>query len=1083
MTSFSDCSSWPDFVTRMFGLSAKEKGDLFELVTKHFLTAHPTYRALFSDVWLRSEIPLDVCDQVRLPAQDMGIDILARTRAGSFWAVQCKFRSDAEVSLTWDEISTFTGLAFGICRNIEYGLVAYTGRRHTSVLADAQRVGLLSEEVWSQLDEDFFTSLPGAADRVERAPINPYAPRPHQLRAIQSAEAYFGEAGHRRGKLIMPCATGKSLLGFWFAQLLEARTVVIAVPSLALIQQTLPVWLREYVPHGKQNTLRWICVCSDQTVAANDSLVTHTQDLGYPCLTCIPALTEWLRTSDQASSRLIFVTYQSGKVLAEACRSTNTEIDLGILDEAHRTVGDRDRLFSHLLFDNNISMKRRIFMTATERRYSGQSDNIVSMDAEETYGLTFHSLTFKDALDEEPPILSDYKIVTMLVSQAEVARLIEENKVICPDLTEWDDEVEAQTLASLVALHKAIAKYDIKHAVSFHSSISRAARFQALSEAYSRTHPQLAHLEAFHVSGQTPTSVRKKTIDGFASSPRSLITNARCLTEGVDVPNIDAVLFANPKQSVVDIVQAVGRALRTHPNKTCSYVLIPMITKGETNDTFFEGDGFAAIISVLRALASNDQRIVEYFRDRQNSASRDDGLIVFNIDATLAPKIDVEAFATTIEIKAWDRLAKLSMRPYEEAVAFAQSLGLKSRKEWQAYCRGERPDLSKRPSDVPAGPTKSYRGVFQEAGGWGAWLGTGNKSRKYSENRPFVDALHFVQALNLQTSRQWMAYCRGELSHLPPKPADIPSDPRLVYREEFAQNGKMPGWLGSFRERRTCRTYDETLAFVHSLGLKSEVEWRAYLRGDFPHLPAKPSDIPPYPRKHYKDVFKSRGGWAAWLNFERPHSWCSYSDAVAFVRDLGLENSTAWEDYCKGKRPYLPAKPSNIPRAPKKVYGTVFRDNGGWQGWLGTKKMRGSSWRPYEEAVVFVRALGLSGQADWQDYYRGRRTDLPLKPEDIPANPYEAYGKAFVQKGGLGSWLGTRQASRSNGRDYRSYMDAVAFVKTLRLSSATAWRAYASGKRADLPPKPKDIPTGPFAAYGSEFADNGGWNGWLGKVP
>ena len=238
------------------------------------------------------------------------------------------------------------------------------------------------------------------------------------------------------------------------------------------------------------------------------------------------------------------------------------------MDEAHKTVGDSDKLFSHLLHDANLPIRRRIFMTATERRYAGQSDTVLSMDNPAIYGETFHLLSFKRALEYDPPILSDYKIISIAVSRDEVAELIRKNVFVKPDKGRWNKEIEADMLASLIALRKAMAKHPIRHAVSFHSSIQRAELFKTHNDAFTRAFPKYGGLETFHVSGKTPTGTRARIIGEFAQTQRALITNARCLTEGVDVPGIDCVLFADPRRSAVDIVQAVGRALRPLPARS-----------------------------------------------------------------------------------------------------------------------------------------------------------------------------------------------------------------------------------------------------------------------------------------------------------------------------------------------------------------------------------------------------------------------------------------------------------------------------------------------------------------------------------
>lgn len=144
--------NWSDFEVLASTLRQKEKGDLFELLTKYYLLLDPTYATELSDVWLLSEVPQKVRKTLNLPDRDQGIDIIAQTKTGKYWAVQCKYRGSAAHSLTWREISTFAGLTFAVGKDIEFGLIAYTGERYTKVLKSAEHIGFLSSDVWSALD-------------------------------------------------------------------------------------------------------------------------------------------------------------------------------------------------------------------------------------------------------------------------------------------------------------------------------------------------------------------------------------------------------------------------------------------------------------------------------------------------------------------------------------------------------------------------------------------------------------------------------------------------------------------------------------------------------------------------------------------------------------------------------------------------------------------------------------------------------------------------------------------------------------------------------------------------------------------
>ena len=357
--------------------------------------------------------------------------------------------------------------------------------------------------------------------------------------------------------------------------------------------------------------MQWLAVCSDEDVSRSDDPAMRTVDLGIDVSTDPEAVASFL-SKPSKSVKVVMTTYQSGRVVSEGAGKAKASFDLGIFDEAHKTVGSEGGLFAHLLSDKNIPISRRVFMTATERQYRGNSDDILSMDDASVYGETFDQLSFKAALELDPPILSDYRIISIVVTKSEIERLITEQAFVRSDGKEWSLEADAPTFASLVALRKSIAKHGIRHTVSFHRSIRRAKDFAELNVEASKADPTLAQLQSFHVSGDVSTGKRAAIIDRFVDAVPSLITNARCLTEGVDVPAIDAVLFADPRKSKVDIVQAAGRAMRRFEGKKLGYIIVPVIIDEASDDP--SDDAFDQIITVLSALAMEDERIIEEFK-------------------------------------------------------------------------------------------------------------------------------------------------------------------------------------------------------------------------------------------------------------------------------------------------------------------------------------------------------------------------------------------------------------------------------------------------------------------------------------
>ncbi len=424
-------NSWPEFKTALNSLSDKQKGDAFELLVAAFLRVNPTYRSLLESVWLLKDVPDAIRRKLNLPGPDEGIDIVVQTFAGEFWAVQAKYRTESDGSLTHTELSTFTSLAFVICRGISFGLVCTTTDRVTDLLEGNPRIGFCTAETWQHLSADIFAA---ARAGLEQAPVVPKqrTPWPHQTRALEKSVVFFSDPDKQRGKLTSPCASGKTLTAYWLARRLEAKYVVVAVPSLALINQTLTSWLAEAVADGLRPD--WLCVCSDDSAGMPDKpeLVVHVHDLGVPCETDPKKICEHL-VSMKSPLRVVFTTYQSGIPLAVAAREAGITFDFGVFDEAHRTAGRKSSGFAHLLFDENLPIHRRLFMTATERRYAGTSDEIVSMDDPVLFGDTIELLTFKEAIEMQPPILSDYQVLTIGVKESEIRRLVEINSFVRPE--------------------------------------------------------------------------------------------------------------------------------------------------------------------------------------------------------------------------------------------------------------------------------------------------------------------------------------------------------------------------------------------------------------------------------------------------------------------------------------------------------------------------------------------------------------------------------------------------------------------------------------------------------------------------
>jgi superfamily II DNA or RNA helicase len=1057
ITVFQNSNNWNDFNIQLRAMSNKEKGDCFEVLTKYFLKLNPLYATKLRDVWLLKEVPPKVAKSINLPPSDEGIDLIAETRNGSYWAIQSKYRDDETQSLTRKELSTFTDLAFNICKNIELGLVCTTTNRFSQKLKmHGNKLSFCSGEVWRELDDEFFSRLNNLMKGCS-APLLPLQPRPHQQSAILSANNYFKEGENDRGKMIMPCGTGKSLTGFWISSKLNAKSVVVAVPSLALAKQTIEVWLRECLAVNKN--LEWVAICSDETVTEveDEDVFVLAQDLGIRVESDIDDIKNWL-DENRDQNLVVFTTYQSGKKIGTASKALNFTFDFGVFDEAHRTVGMADGLFSHLLFDENIDIRKRLFMTATERCYKGSSDEIVSMNDLSIYGECFMEMSFKDALDAEPPLLSDYKIVTILIDHEEVKDLIDKNIVVNPSFGKWNKQIESRHMASLIALRKAMELYPITHAVSFHSRVEGAKNFQINQDMFSKTYPKYEGLDTYHVSGNMPSFLRSQNLSAFVSSKKALVTNARCLSEGVDIPKIDCILFADPKNSPIDIVQAVGRALRLSQGKKFGYVIVPIVL-WNADQTFIQQEDFDNIMTILRALGSSDDRIIEYFDlvAKGKKTFKDSGPIDFHIPGHIA--INADKFISSIEVTCWDRIKKLSKRPFWEARDFVHSLKLMNKDQWILYCWGKLPNYDSKPPDIPSNPNTSYL-----TKGWLSWVDwLGNECYF-----PFEKAREIVRGLDFQSKENWKEYCRDGIWGLGVKPIEIPNAPQDIYKDKGWVSWS--DWLGInfYKTKRQWCSFLDALNFAGKLELKSQAEWSSYCEGKFPDKPSKPNNIPENPDEVY--LYAGWLGWKDWLKSDRISQadlvYKSFIEAFNFVQGLGLK-SNEWSLYCQGKLPDKGFKPDDIPDSPSTVYAGQ-----GWESWshwlLGESHKKTNknkkSFRSYIEARDFVHSLNLKSSGEWILYSRGLIPNKPTMPSDIPKSPSTIY--KFKGWAGIRDWLGP--SCKSKKKIWLPLEEAKKFVHKLELKNTFEWKLYCKGQLEGKGKRPDNIPSIPLVTYKKE---------------
>ena len=658
-----ESNNWSEFRRNIGKLDEdrfkKIKGDIFELITSLYFVNNPIYTTKLTNLWRSTNIPIQILDLLDLKKPEIGVDLLAESNDGTYWAIQCKYKQDIRENISYGDLRSFfsiterpqtrskLSLRLISCSTLDISRQIFN--------ANHDNLGLISYSEFSQIEEEEFEKYKKILDN-QKIILEKYNPKPHQENALNKCLDYF--LSNSRGKLIHPCGAGKSLTGYWLFRYLNVKNALVVVPSLQLVKQTLKTWARELICEGIE--VEWIAICSDDDVKNLDDPSISISDLGIEVNTEINQISNFLNQKTN-KLKLIITTYQSGNTLINALKECDYEFELGIFDEAHKTVGSRKKPFAQLLYDENIKVNKRLFMTATERNFKGNSEEIISMDDERIYGSVIDELSFKSALEQKEPILTDYKIVSASIQKEEINQMISSNDFVRAGSKSWTYEADSSTFAALITLRKMIKKHNIKHIISFHKSIKRAKDFKYLNDEINNIDSNYGIVHSFHISGKDSTGTRTDVINRFTYEDPSLITNARCLTEGVDIPQVDAVLFADPKQSKVDIVQAVGRAIRNYENKKTGfkkklgYIIIPIMLDSDDEDTITE-NAFNDIISVVSAIGMSDERIIAEFQEiakGKRGQSRN-----FELDFELpVGSIKLQTLYEGIELKIWDRLS------------------------------------------------------------------------------------------------------------------------------------------------------------------------------------------------------------------------------------------------------------------------------------------------------------------------------------------------------------------------------------------------------------------------------------------
>lgn len=634
-------------------VSESDKGRRFEELIRRYLLTDPTYTSQFQWVCLWN----DFFARDQLGKHDTGIDLVAKTKSGKYWAIQCKCYAE-DYYVTKADMDTFistSGRTFidetGEKCGFSYRLVVASTDRFNSnarSVLEGQTVPALilglhqlanAPVIWSELD---------SGNMGQSARSSKYQLQKHQQAALECAIKHYAE--NDRGKMIMACGTGKTFTSLKITEYLlcdklcndEKCTVLFLAPSISLVGQTLREWMGQV-----SMSVNPICVCSDVSVGRNKvqlDMSEHVEDLGVPSTTDPGAI---VLQSMMDGHTFIFSTYQSIDAIIEAQKKGLPEFDVVVCDEAHRTTGacsseDKKSDFNKIHSDKDVKARKRLYMTATPRIYgekatkSAEAGSIVlySMDDESIYGKEFYRISFGEAVEQD--LLTDYKVMILTLKESEVPGSLPN---MSPSKKEIDADMDTLIWGCLNALAKNVA-YDetlkqtdpenMKSAVVFCRTINRSKEIAERFNQIAAIPESPIRLEVQHIDGSMNSMERDRKLTWLKMGDEDTchaLSNVRCLCEGVDVPALDTVMFMDSKGSLVDVVQSVGRVMRRAPGKKYGYIIIPVLIPGDgdAEEALNSNERYKVVWDVLRALRSHDERLdaeINTFQMRKSNAGQ-----------------------------------------------------------------------------------------------------------------------------------------------------------------------------------------------------------------------------------------------------------------------------------------------------------------------------------------------------------------------------------------------------------------------------------------------------------------------------
>lgn len=653
----------------------RDRGTHFEYLVQAYLKNEPLYKNEFSDVWMLNEVP----EEYNISKQDVGIDLVAKNREGNLVAIQAKFYTNP---IQKGDIDSFLA-ELGKHKFASGMIVASTDKwsNHAESSLDDRddvvRIGL-SELRNSQVDWSKFSFA--NPNKVEVKPRKEL--RKYQQTAVDNAISNFDRLD--RGQLIMAPGTGKTFTSLKIAEEMfknnhkKTLKVLYLVPSIQLLSQTLRSWNAD-----TDLTITSMAVTSDRKASKasirqdETNLTTKASDIGYPATTSSEKLInnfEHYKNNDSTELLVVFSTYQSIDVIGKAQQNGFPEFDLIIADEAHRTtgateLGEDDSLFVRVHSNENVIGNKRLYQTATPKLYGMDAKKkaddlsivISSMDDENIYGPVFYRMGFGDAITQGH--LSDYKLMVLAVDENTIQKDMQKA------LSDPENGLGIDDVGKIIGIWNGMVKRESFSNVFSGIPMKRAIAFSRTIEDSKNISNQFDHIINEYLQNQNNYSVNVKHVDGGMNALQKnealdwlasedlghnnarILSNVRFLTEGIDVPNLDAIIFLSPRRSQIDIVQAVGRIIRKHKDKDYGYIILPIVIPSGTSpeEILDNNKTYEVIWQILNALRSVDERFEATVNKLQLNKKKPDKIKIIGVGGAPDEDYDIGSLNETTQ--------------------------------------------------------------------------------------------------------------------------------------------------------------------------------------------------------------------------------------------------------------------------------------------------------------------------------------------------------------------------------------------------------------------------------------------------